>query len=452
MYKNVLKCTKFSQKKTTDIVNKIAQLMILYKEPLSRILTAESGKPLAEARVEIIYASNFFKYFAEEGRRLYGDIIPPLKKHQQIFVTKEAIGVCGIITPWNFPSAMITRKLAPLLVVGCSAVIKPASETPLSALAIAQICMEAGVIPGVINVITSSVENSKMVGREICSNKIVRKLSFTGSTATGMNLAAQCTSTLKRMSLELGGNAPFIVFKDADIDEAVRGAYVSKFRNSGQTCVCTNRFFVQREIYDEFVEKFHGFVRREINFERNIGHGFAVDESEHGFCSKMGPLIDMKGVLKVEQHLKNSVSDGNGGEIVFGGKRMTVQHLESETFFEPTIVANVDVGNMQCLSVSNEETFGPLAIMIAFDDEQQVIQMANETDYGLCAYFYTKDMNRVFRMSEQLEYGMVGVNTGMISREIAPFGGVKFSGMGREGSKYGLDEYINIKYTCIESS
>ena len=418
-------------KKYTEIVNKIYVLMNVYQEQLARIITAECGKPLSEARGEVMYSASFFKWFAEEGRRLYGDIIPTNKADRRILVTKEPVGVCGIITPWNFPSAMIARKLAPALVTGCSVVIKPPDLTPLSALALAEICEEAGVLPGVVNMITSK-KNFRQVGQELCENKLVRKMSFTGSTEAGMTLAQQCSTTLKRMSMELGGNAPFIVFEDADIDEAVQGAVKSKFRNSGQTCVCTNRFYIHNKVIDEFVEKYSKECEK-----INIGHGFNDNIQQ-------GPLISQKGLEKVMRHVKNAKE--NGGEIVCGGNKANVDGLEGDTFFEPTIINGVKEDMM----IYKEETFGPVSAIIPFDDDEQVIKMANDTDSGLASYFYTKDLSRAFKVSEELQYGMVGVNSGLISTEIAPFGGVKYSGMGREGSKYGIDEYVNIKYTCIE--
>jgi len=421
----------FTAHARSEIVNKIYVLMNVYHEQLARIITAECGKPLSESRGEVMYSAAFFKWFAEEGRRVYGDVIPSNKDDRRLLVTKQPVGVCGIITPWNFPSAMIARKLAPALVTGCSVVIKPPHLAPLSALALAEICEEAGVLPGVVNIIPTTKERS--VGTEICENKIVRKLSFTGSTQVGMTLAQQCSTTLKRTSMELGCNAPFIVFEDADIDSAVQGAMASKYRNSGQTCVCTQRFYVHKKVHDEFVDK----LRKEVN-KINVGHGYTENVQQ-------GPLINQKGLEKVERHVLNAKE--LGAEVVCGGHKLSVDGLGGETFYAPTVITGV-ANNMD---IHNEETFGPISSIISFENDEEVIQSANDTDYGLAAYFYTKDLKRSFRVSEALEYGLVGINSGLISTEIAPFGGVKFSGMGREGSKYGIDEYVDIKYTCIEN-
>eukprot|EP01084_Bolivina_argentea_P007486 14040_1 len=420
----------FTAQYRCEIVNKIYVLMNVYNEQLARIITAECGKPLTESRGEVMYSAAFFKWFAEEGRRVYGDIIPPNKQDRRILITKQPIGVCGIITPWNFPSAMIARKLAPALVTGCSVVIKPPSLSPLSCLALAEICEEAGVLPGVVNIIPT--KNSFNVGQEICSNKMVRKLSFTGSTEAGMTLAQQCSTTLKRTSMELGGNAPFIVFDDADIDAAVKGAMVSKYRNSGQTCVCTNRFYIHNKVYNEFIDKY-----RDLVSGINVGHGFEDNIQQ-------GPLINMKGLQKVERQVINAKD--NGGEVILGGNKMNINGLKGDTFYEPTIIINVN----EDMDICKEEQFGPVSAVLSFDDDEEVVNLANNTDSGLASYFYTKDLSRAFRVSEKLQYGMVGINSGLISTEIAPFGGVKYSGMGREGSKYGIDEYVDIKYTCIE--
>eukprot|EP01083_Nonionella_stella_P154278 496913_1 len=416
----------------SEIVNKIYVLMNVYHEQLARILTAECGKPLAEARGEIMFAASFFKWFAEEGRRMYGDIVPTNKEDRRILVTKQPVGVCGIITPWNFPAGMIARKVAPALVSGCSVVIKPPSLSPLTSLALAAICEEAGVLPGVVNIIPAQ-KNRVAVGGEICENKIVRKFSFTGSTEAGIMLAQQCSTTLKRISMELGGNAPFIVFDDADIDAAVKGALVSKYRNSGQTCVCTNRFYIHNKVYDEFVDKYTKEVQK-----INLGHGFEDNVQQ-------GPLINKKGLEKVERQVQEAKA--GGAEVVCGGNKYNVDGLSGDTFFEPTVLTRVTTN----MSVHNEETFGPVSAILPFEEDEQVIKLANDTDFGLASYFYTSNLSRAFRVSEALEYGMVGVNSGLMSCEIAPFGGVKYSGLGREGSKYGLDEYIDIKYTSIEN-
>ncbi|ETO10277.1 succinate semialdehyde dehydrogenase [Reticulomyxa filosa] len=419
------------------------ELLRANAEPLSRILTVECGKPLSEAVGEINYSASYFKWFAEEGRRTYGDVIPPPISHRRVLVLKSPIGVCGIITPWNFPMAMIARKVAPALVTGCSMVIKPAHATPLSALALAQIAEEAGVPQGVLNVVTT-LKYVKDVGNELCENKMIRKLSFTGSTNMGMHLSKLCASTLKRMSLELGGNAPFIVFDDADVDSAVEGAMVSKFRNSGQTCVCANRFYIHRKVYDEFLSKFTDKVKK-----LKIGHGF--HKGVH-----IGPLITDDALSKVEAHVKDAVqqvifsfvhlisssSSSLGAEVVTGGKRANVEGFEKGAFYQPTILTKT---SSFCL-LSKEETFGPVAPIFQFDNDEEVLQLANDTDAGLASYFYTKNAKRLFNVAEKLEYGMVGINTGLISSEVAPFGGVKYSGTGREGSKYGIDDYLDIKY------
>eukprot|EP00485_Elphidium_margaritaceum_P005040 CAMPEP_0202692614 /NCGR_PEP_ID=MMETSP1385-20130828/6943_1 /ASSEMBLY_ACC=CAM_ASM_000861 /TAXON_ID=933848 /ORGANISM="Elphidium margaritaceum" /LENGTH=529 /DNA_ID=CAMNT_0049348177 /DNA_START=37 /DNA_END=1626 /DNA_ORIENTATION=- len=431
-YESLTAWQSFTCHARAEIVNKIYVLMNVYQEQLARIITAECGKPLAEARGEVMFSASFFKWFAEEGRRLNGDVIATNKSDRRLLVIKEPVGVCGIITPWNFPAAMIARKLAPALVTGCSAVIKPPHLAPLSALALAEICEEAGVLPGVVNVLSSD-KNMRQIGAEICENKLVRKLSFTGSTAAGMTLAQQSANTLKRVSMELGGNAPFIVFADADVDAAVQGAMVSKYRNAGQTCVCTNRFYIHSAVYDEFVDKYAQQVRK-----LKIGHGF-------GDGVQIGPLISKQGADKVQRHVDDAKRQG--AEIICGGRETRVEGLAGDTFFEPTIVSKV-TPDMQ---MYQEETFGPLSGIVSFDDDEQVVSAANDTDMGLAAYFYTKDLSRAFRVSEQLEYGMVGVNSGLISTEIAPFGGVKYSGMGREGSKYGIDEYVQLKYICMEN-
>jgi succinate-semialdehyde dehydrogenase/glutarate-semialdehyde dehydrogenase len=394
------------------------------QQDLATIMTSEQGKTLAESKGEIAYGASFIKWFAEESKRIYGDTIPSKNNDQRIIVTKEPVGVCAAITPWNFPHAMITRKAAPALGAGCPMIVKPAEATPYSALALAVLAERAGVPAGILSVVTGDARN---IGGEMTSNPIVRKLTFTGSTGVGKLLMKQCSDTLKKLSLELGGNAPFIVFEDADLDAAVDGLMISKYRNSGQTCVCTNRTLVHENIYDEFSKKLAVKVA-----ELTVGNGF-----EEGI--NQGPLIDMNAVEKVEEHISDAIE--KGAKILVGGKR----HSLGKTFFEPTLIANVTTD----MKITYEETFGPVAPLFSFKTEQQAIQMANDTEFGLAAYFYTRDMARCWRVSEALEYGMVGVNAGLISTEVAPFGGVKESGMGREGSKYGMDEYLETKYICM---
>lgn len=393
-------------------------------EDLAVIMTLEQGKPLAESRAEIAYAAEFVEWFAEEGKRVYGDTIPQNQNGRRIIVLKEPIGVCVAITPWNFPSAMVTRKVAPALAVGCTIVARPASQTPFSALALAELAMRAGVPAGAFSVITGP---SAATGAELTSNPIVRKLSFTGSTEIGKLLMAQCAGTVKKLSLELGGNAPFIVFDDADLDAAVEGAMISKFRNAGQTCVCANRILVQDTVYDAFSSKLAAKVGR-----LKLGSGLAADIDQ-------GPLIDLKGVEKVEEHIADATA--KGGRVVVGGHR----HALGGTFFEPTVIT----GATTDMLVAREETFGPLAPLFRFSTEEEAIRMANDTVYGLGAYFYTRDVGRAWRVAEGLEFGLVGVNEGFISTVVAPFGGVKESGIGREGSKYGIEEYLEIKYVCV---
>ncbi|WP_221928822.1 MULTISPECIES: NADP-dependent succinate-semialdehyde dehydrogenase [Tepidiphilus] len=406
------------------ILRRWFDLIVENQEDLALIMTSEQGKPLTEARGEVLYAASFIEWFAEEGKRIYGDVIPPHQTDKRIVVTKEPIGVCGAITPWNFPSAMITRKAGPALAAGCPMVLKPASQTPYSALALAVLAERAGVPAGVFNVVTGS---ATAIGGELTANPTVRKLSFTGSTEIGIKLMAQCAPTLKKLSLELGGNAPFIVFDDADLDAAVQGALASKYRNTGQTCVCANRLLVQDGVYERFATKLAEAVSR-----LKVGPGLAEGTNQ-------GPLIDENAVRKVEEHIADAVS--KGARIVLGGKR----HPLGGTFFEPTILADVTPE----MKVAREETFGPVAPLFRFHTEEEAIRMANDTEYGLAAYFYTESSSRVWRVGEALEYGIVGINTGIISTEVAPFGGMKFSGMGREGSKYGIEEYIEIKYMCI---
>ena len=400
------------------------QILMDNQDALARLLTAEMGKPLAEARGEVAYSANFFKWFGEEARRIYGDVIPSPFSDKRIVVTKEPVGVVGSITPWNFPTAMIARKVSAALAAGCTIVCKPASQTPFSALAYGVLAEEIGLPAGVLNVITGS---AAAIADEMCENPAVRKITFTGSTSVGKTLAANASKHMKRISMELGGNAPFIVFDDADIDRAVEGALICKFRNSGQTCVCANRILVQDGVYDEFTEKFAARVKA-----LKIGDG-----QKEG--TEQGPLIDDSGVRKVEEHIEDATS--KGAKVVAGGNR----HELGLTFFEPTVMRDVTSDML----IAKDETFGPLAPIFRFETEEEAIQLANDTEYGLASYFYTKDLARTFRVMEALEYGMVGVNEGIVSTEVAPFGGVKDSGLGREGSKYGVEDYINIKFGLI---
>jgi len=400
-------------------------LIMANQEDLARIMTAEQGKPLAEARGEIAYAASFIEWFAEEAKRAYGDVIPGHATDKRILVQKEAVGVTAAITPWNFPSAMITRKAGPALAAGCAMVLKPAPQTPFSALALAALAERAGIPAGLLSVIPADVDASREVGGELCDNPIVRKLSFTGSTGVGIKLMQQCAPTLKKLSLELGGNAPFIVFDDADLDAAVEGAIISKYRNAGQTCVCANRLYVQAGVYDAFAAKLQAAVAK-----LKVGNGML-----EGITT--GPLINAEAVAKVQRHLHDALE--KGATLLTGGNSL------GGNFFEPTIVSGVTAD----MAVAREETFGPLAPLFRFEDEAEVISQANDTEFGLAAYFYARDLGRVFRVAEALEYGMVGINTGVISTEVAPFGGMKASGLGREGSKYGLDEYLEIKYLCL---
>ena len=397
------------------------QLMLENQEDLAQLMTAEQGKPLAESRGEIAYAAAFIQWFAEEGKRTYGDVIPSPFPNARIVVIKEPVGVCAAITPWNFPAAMITRKAAPALAAGCAMVVKPAEQTPLSALALAVLAEQAGIPAGIFSVITG---DPPVIGGELTSSDKVRKLSFTGSTAVGRLLMQQCAPTLKKLSLELGGNAPFIVFDDADVDAAVAGAVASKYRNAGQTCVCTNRFLVQAKIYDAFADKLAQAVAK-----LKVGHGTDAEVNQ-------GPLIDEAALCKVEALVADAVQ---GGATVIGGGR---RHELGGTFYTPTVLTGV----LPSMRVASEEIFGPVAPLFKFDSEVEAIQMANDTEYGLAAYLYARDIGRVWRVSEALEYGMVGINSGIISTEVAPFGGQKSSGLGREGSKYGIDEYLEIKY------
>jgi succinate-semialdehyde dehydrogenase/glutarate-semialdehyde dehydrogenase len=398
--------------------------MLAHTEDLARLMTAEQGKPLDEARGEVAYGASFIDWFAEEGRRVYGDVIPTQEAGRRILVLKQPVGVCAAITPWNFPIAMITRKAGAALAAGCTLVVKPAEQTPLSALALAVLAERAGLPPGVFNVVTGRPEP---IGAELTGNPTVRKLSFTGSTEVGRLLMRQCADTLKRLSLELGGNAPFIVFDDADLEAAVEGALQSKYRNSGQTCVCANRILVQAGVYDAFAERLAARVR-----ELRVGAG-----TEAGVTQ--GPLIDSAALAKVESQVADAV--GQGARVLAGGGR----HALGGTFYQPTVLAEVTTAML----VAREETFGPVAPLLRFADEHEAIALANATEYGLAAYFYSRDLARVWRVAEALEYGMVGVNAGVISTAVAPFGGVKQSGFGREGSRYGIEEYLDIKYLCL---
>jgi len=411
-------------KERAVILRRWHDLMMANQDDLGVLMTAEQGKPLAEARGEVAYAASFIEWFAEEGKRLYGDVIPGHQPDKRILVLRQPIGVVVAITPWNFPAAMITRKVGPALAAGCTVVCKPATQTPYSALAMAELADRAGIPKGVFNVLTGAADQ---IGGEMTSNSAVRKLTFTGSTAIGKQLMAQCAGTLKKVSLELGGNAPFVVFDDADLDAAVLGAIASKYRNTGQTCVCANRLLVQDGVYETFAGKLVDAVAL-----LRIGDGLAG-------VTDQGPLIDMKAVAKVEEHIADALA--KGASVVTGGKR----HALGGTFFEPTVLTNVKPEMM----VAREETFGPVAPLFRFKTEQDAIRMANDTEFGLAAYFYTRDLARAWRVSEALEYGIVGLNTGIISTEVAPFGGMKESGIGREGSKYGILDYTELKYVCV---
>jgi succinate-semialdehyde dehydrogenase/glutarate-semialdehyde dehydrogenase len=406
------------------ILRRWFDLMLRHQEDLAVIMTAEQGKPLAESRNEIAYAASFIEWFAEEGKRLYGDIIPGHQADKRIMVLRQPVGVVAAITPWNFPAAMITRKAGPALAAGCTMVLKPATQTPYSALALAELATRAGIPNGVLNVLTGS---ATAIGAEMTSNPKVRKITFTGSTDIGKKLMAQSVGTLKKLSLELGGNAPFIVFDDADLDAAVQGALASKYRNTGQTCVCANRLLVQAGVYDEFAAKLKAAVGK-----LRVGDGLAGETDQ-------GPLIDAKAVAKVEEHIADALA--KGASVALGGKR----HALGGTFFEPTILTGVTPQMM----VAREETFGPVAPLFKFNTEAEAIAMANDTEFGLAAYLYTRDLARSWRVSEAIEYGIVGLNTGIISTEVAPFGGIKESGVGREGSKYGIMDYTELKYVCV---
>lgn len=411
-------------KERAAILRRWFELILENQKDLAVIMTSEQGKPLAESMGEIAYAASFIEWFAEEGKRVYGDTIPGHQRDKRILVLKEPIGVCAAITPWNFPSAMITRKAGPALAAGCTMLLKPASATPFSALALAELGERAGIPAGVFSVITGS---SEAIGGEMTSNPRVRKLTFTGSTEVGKRLTAQSAGTMKKVSMELGGNAPFLVFDDADLDAAVEGAVASKYRNAGQTCVCTNRMLVQSGIYDAFAERLRTAVSA-----LKVGNGLAEGVQQ-------GPMIDEAAVEKVERHIADAV--GKGARVVLGGAR----HELGGTFFQPTILRDVTPD----MAVAREEIFGPLAPLFRFETEEEAVRMANDTEFGLAAYFYTRDVGRVWRVSEALEYGIVGINTGLISTEVAPFGGMKESGLGREGSKYGIEEFLEVKYLCL---
>ena len=413
-----------TSKERSVILRRWADLMMANQEDLAVLMTAEQGKPLAESKGEVAYAASFIEWFGEEAKRVYGDTIPGHQRDKRIVVLKQPIGVTAAITPWNFPSAMITRKAGPALAAGCTMVVKPASQTPLSALALAELAECAGMPKGVFSVVTGA---AAAVGGEMTANPIVRKLTFTGSTEIGKQLMMQCAGTVKKTSMELGGNAPFIVFDDADLDAAVEGAIASKYRNTGQTCVCANRLLVQDGVYDAFAGKLAKAVAG-----LKVGNGLEPGATQ-------GPLIDMKAVAKVEEHIADAVS--KGARVIVGGHR----HALGRSFFEPTILADVT----PAMLVAREETFGPVAPLFRFETEAEAIHLANDTEFGLASYFYGRDLGRVWRVAEALEYGMVGINTGMISTEVAPFGGVKESGLGREGAKYGIEEFLEVKYLCM---
>ena len=403
------------------------ELMNRDADRLARLMTEEQGKALMEAKGEVTYAASFVEWFAEEAKRVMGAIPASPWSDKRMMVLKQAIGVCVSITPWNFPLAMITRKVAPAIAAGCTIVIKPAEQTPLSALALVELAKEAGIPDGVINLVTADAKNSIEIGKALCDSPLVRHLSFTGSTPVGRILMEQCAPTIKKVALELGGHAPFIVFEDADLDAAITGAMQSKYRNAGQTCVCTNRFYVHESLHDAFVEKLSQATKRLV-----IGPG--LDKGV-----QLGPLIDQQAIDKVEQHVQDAVA--KGARVMAGGKR----HALGGNFYEPTVLAGVKKGML----ITEEETFGPVAAVIPFTSESEVIQMANDSEYGLASYFYSRDISRIWRVAEALEFGMVGVNTGTISNEVAPFGGVKQSGLGREGSVWGMDEYLEMKYVCL---
>ncbi|MGV0960698.1 MAG: NAD-dependent succinate-semialdehyde dehydrogenase [Limnohabitans sp.] len=412
-------------KERSIILRKWFDLLMANQDDLGRIMTAEQGKPLPEAKGEVAYGASFVEWFAEEAKRINGETLPQFDNNRRLLVLRQPIGVCAAITPWNFPLAMITRKVAPALAAGCPVIIKPAELTPLTALAAAELAIRAGIPAGVLNMITADSDNSIAVGKVLCASDVVRHISFTGSTEVGRILMAQSAPTVKKMSLELGGNAPFIVFEDADIDSAVEGAFASKYRNAGQTCVCSNRIYVQESVYEEFATKFAAKVKT-----AKVGNGF-----EDGV--NQGPLIEPAALDKVERHVKDAIA--KGGRVLTGGKRLSGQ------FFEPTVIADA-TADMVC---AKEETFGPFAPIFKFKTEQEAIDAANNTEFGLASYFYSRDVGRIFRVSEALEYGMVGINVGILATEHVPFGGVKQSGLGREGSSHGIDDYVEIKYLCV---
>jgi succinate-semialdehyde dehydrogenase/glutarate-semialdehyde dehydrogenase len=416
-------------KERSILLRKWYDLLMQHQDDLGRIMTAEQGKPFPEAKGEVAYGASFVEWFAEEGKRVNGETLPQFDNNRRLLVLKQPIGVCAAITPWNFPLAMITRKVAPALAAGCPVVIKPAELTPLTALAAAELAVRAGIPAGVLNILSADAANSIAIGKVLCASDTVRHISFTGSTEVGRILMAQSAPTVKKMSLELGGNAPFIVFDDADIDSAVEGAFASKYRNAGQTCVCSNRFYVQEGVYDQFVAKFAAKVKT-----AKVGNGF-----EEGV--NQGPLIEEAALEKVQRHVDDAVA--KGGQVLTGGKRL--QSLGSGQFYEPTVVANA-TPDMLC---AREETFGPFAPVFKFKTEQEAIAAANNTEFGLASYFYSRDVGRIFRVSEALEYGMVGINVGILATEHVPFGGVKQSGLGREGSHHGMDDYVEIKYLCL---
>ncbi len=423
---------KLPAKARSAILMKWFHLLMQHADDLACIMTAEQGKPLAEAKGEVGYGASFLEWFAEEGRRIYGETVPSTDPSKRFLVLKQPVGVCAAITPWNFPIAMITRKVAPALAAGCPVVIKPAEATPLSALAVAELAQRAGMPPGVLNVITADGDRSIEVGKVLCASDVVRHLSFTGSTEVGRILVKQCAQTVKKLSLELGGNAPFIVFDDADLDAAVEGALISKYRNAGQTCVCANRLYAQAGIYERFVEKLTAKVA-----EMKVGNGF-----EAGVVQ--GPLIDGQALAKVEELLGDALA--KGAKVRTGGKRAAVApELAPGAFFEPTVLSDVDAS----MRVAREEIFGPVAPVFKFDTEADAIRLANDTEFGLASYFYSRDVGRIWRVSEGLEYGMVGVNTGIISTCEVPFGGVKQSGLGREGARQGIEDYVEAKYVCL---
>ena len=410
-------------KERSQILRQWFELLMANQDDLARIMTAEQGKPFAEAKGEVAYGASFVEWFAEEAKRVNGETLPQFDNNRRLMVLKQPIGVCAAITPWNFPLAMITRKVAPALAAGCTVIIKPAELTPLTALAAMELAIRAGIPAGVINMLTS--DDSSAVGKVLCASDVVRHISFTGSTEVGRILMAQSAPTIKKLALELGGNAPFIVFNDADIDSAVEGAFASKYRNAGQTCVCSNRFYVQSGVYDEFVQKFAAKVKT-----AKVGNGF-----EEGV--NQGPLIEEAALEKVQRHVDDAVA--KGGRVLAGGKRLPGQ------FFEPTVVADATV-EMMC---AKEETFGPFAPVFKFETEQEAIAAANNTEFGLASYFYSRDIGRIYRVAEALEYGMVGINVGILATEHVPFGGMKQSGLGREGSHHGMDDYVEIKYLCL---